>query len=1010
MTGTLDTSRLLDHSESLQHLAFELVRDHELAQDVVQETWLTALTRPPRDTSSEAGVRAWLGRVAHNVVRMHIRSESRRRRREAAVARPESTDDRVEQITVQRNLADSVLALDPPDREVVVMRFFDNLPPREIAKRLGTTGPAVRSRLTRALGKLRARLDERHGRDGRAWATALVGMLPRRMTGRAVLATAMGVAALPLLGIAAVLAIGFTIWSGSAADAQPLDTPHTDAPAAIASHVETEDASDAPHSENIPTERDVVESKDEPTHPEAAAPKMIVLARCLDHRDQPIQGVAMVAHEIQDEPSAETGPDGRARLELTWPPKRTSGNNHWVAVEFRGDGWSRTSRQEKVDGVTTMQLGDVRLQPGGTITGRVLLPSGAPATGAWISAIRGTTRASGEAEELRRVLGHGFRYGIRGPGRTKTDDNGEYRLEGVDVTSVSMLARKSGHYIEYGAPFDVRHADEVRAPDLILTTLSDRNKIRGVVLDEDGKGVQTELNVWENRGARNSNPVTMSFSGASDGAFELVVPAGRPYTIEARQRNASRLILRHDVTAGMHDVEMRFPAKRWMTIDPRSTNGDRILATRVSVADAASYMMRTPVEENDDGTRRMLMPAIPFQLWVNAEGHLAHHEGPLDPKTAPEQLRPTLQRAGAIRGRVLADGQPVAGARVHLHFRAHKKRMGVYAAKLYTRLHGYVRYKGVLTDENGRFEHFVRSAGEYYVHAEAEGWARGEHGPFRLDNGESANDLTFELVRPATLEGRLLVAEGVEVDGALVAITHGDGHLQMQFVGADGRYRFEGLTPGDWQIARCEPDQQEWLRTCRTWTYDQVYELPVHFSVRAGETKTHDLDLTADRPTAIRGRVVIDDAPREGVHVNIAYTKVRTKTDADGGFELVAPRPGALELYVSYSLPHGDVSATIEAKALEDGTPIDIRVKTGAVEVRDLPQPARADVEDAAMPSFALVRTSDGIQWAVRFDPDASGVFRSKRIPRGEYEIRARQSRRSYRWRSWAVIGTARVE
>jgi DNA-directed RNA polymerase specialized sigma24 family protein len=40
------------------------VRDPELAEDVLQETWIAALERPP----SEGSLRAWLGVVVRNVV------------------------------------------------------------------------------------------------------------------------------------------------------------------------------------------------------------------------------------------------------------------------------------------------------------------------------------------------------------------------------------------------------------------------------------------------------------------------------------------------------------------------------------------------------------------------------------------------------------------------------------------------------------------------------------------------------------------------------------------------------------------------------------------------------------------------------------------------------------------------------------------------------------------------------------------------------------------------------
>ncbi|MFO0984850.1 MAG: sigma factor [Planctomycetota bacterium] len=57
---------LLTHTPWLCALARGLLLDPERADDVVQQTWLVALERPPRTAHN---LRAWLGAVARNVVR-----------------------------------------------------------------------------------------------------------------------------------------------------------------------------------------------------------------------------------------------------------------------------------------------------------------------------------------------------------------------------------------------------------------------------------------------------------------------------------------------------------------------------------------------------------------------------------------------------------------------------------------------------------------------------------------------------------------------------------------------------------------------------------------------------------------------------------------------------------------------------------------------------------------------------------------------------------------------------
>ncbi|MBI5432275.1 MAG: sigma-70 family RNA polymerase sigma factor, partial [Planctomycetes bacterium] len=136
----LDPAVLLAHRDYVNRLARELVFDPSLADDVAQEVWAIALARPPRDASA---LKAWLSVVARNTARLAARSSSRRGAREREVARDESigaADELVEREALRKDLIDAVLALDEPYRETVILRYVDDLPPREIAARTGAPG------------------------------------------------------------------------------------------------------------------------------------------------------------------------------------------------------------------------------------------------------------------------------------------------------------------------------------------------------------------------------------------------------------------------------------------------------------------------------------------------------------------------------------------------------------------------------------------------------------------------------------------------------------------------------------------------------------------------------------------------------------------------------------------------------------------------------------------------------------------------------------------------------
>lgn len=164
----LTPETLLAHEPFLRSVVRGLLADEAEVQDVVQETWVTALRRPPR---SLANVRGWLSAVARSKALSRRRSSGRRVARERAHARPErveSVADSQARLEAHRGVVEAVLALGEPYREVVLLRYYQDLSPKEIAERTGRDPATVRSQLHRAHARLRERLDECEGRA--AWA------------------------------------------------------------------------------------------------------------------------------------------------------------------------------------------------------------------------------------------------------------------------------------------------------------------------------------------------------------------------------------------------------------------------------------------------------------------------------------------------------------------------------------------------------------------------------------------------------------------------------------------------------------------------------------------------------------------------------------------------------------------------------------------------------------------------------------------------------------------------
>ncbi|MBI3845771.1 MAG: sigma-70 family RNA polymerase sigma factor [Planctomycetes bacterium] len=186
------SEHLLSQLAWVQNLARTLVSDPNLADDLVQETWVAVLKHPP---AADRSPRGWLATVVRNFARESRRSTRRRQRREQATARPESIDSTINVVakaSAHQELVETLLSLEEPYRSTLLLRFFDDLPPRKIAQQLGIPVATVKTRLARGLDQLRGRLDEGHGGDRHAWVLAI---LPLARRGRDVLRTGIGTAA-----------------------------------------------------------------------------------------------------------------------------------------------------------------------------------------------------------------------------------------------------------------------------------------------------------------------------------------------------------------------------------------------------------------------------------------------------------------------------------------------------------------------------------------------------------------------------------------------------------------------------------------------------------------------------------------------------------------------------------------------------------------------------------------------------------------------------------------------
>lgn len=222
---------LLSHSAWIDRLAHTLVRDPAEADEVVQEAWVRALENPPGE---EGNLRGWMARVVRRVIARRHRSALRRGDHESrgdAPRGPKTPDQIASDVALQRELTDAVLALPAGQRDVMLLRYFEDLPPRKIAARLDIPVNTVRSRLQRGAAGLRTQLDETHG-DRRRWVLALLPLASRAFLSE----TALSAAGLGVAGtVGAAVIVGGSLVIIRGAEAPRPEVPGAGTSTAVAS-------------------------------------------------------------------------------------------------------------------------------------------------------------------------------------------------------------------------------------------------------------------------------------------------------------------------------------------------------------------------------------------------------------------------------------------------------------------------------------------------------------------------------------------------------------------------------------------------------------------------------------------------------------------------------------------------------------------------------------------------------------------------------------------------------
>jgi len=151
-----------EHQRHVYRLAWQLSGDLHEAQDLAQETFARAFEHRS-SFRGEASVRTWLSRIAVNTYLLKLRKVKRFKEVTLDTASVADSSEDPERIVIQREFYACVYWIlqnrcRPSERVVLVLRDVDGMTYDDMARVLGISVPAIKSRLHRARQAFRRRL------------------------------------------------------------------------------------------------------------------------------------------------------------------------------------------------------------------------------------------------------------------------------------------------------------------------------------------------------------------------------------------------------------------------------------------------------------------------------------------------------------------------------------------------------------------------------------------------------------------------------------------------------------------------------------------------------------------------------------------------------------------------------------------------------------------------------------------------------------------------------------
>ena len=654
---------------------------------------------------------------------------------------------------------------------------------------------------------------------------------------------------------------------------------------------------------------------------------------------------------------------------------------------------------ENLRGGETRELALV-LEPGGTLRGVVRTPGGENCAEAEVSAASAGDWFGVDDHEVR---------------STKSDSNGIFELPHVPAGKLKLLARRDGFLSSPKVDVELPAG---RVTEGLVLVLREGASVAGLLRWSDaspaaGIDVRANFDLSQAGGLSGLNALEGAEGEArtdEQGHFEIRGLGKGPFTLRAsaKPKDAAQGEEKHSARAdgvapNTRDVALVLRAGARIRGHVLDDAGQPVTKFRVKLQHEGKGMFAGLGQDSEE--RGVEDPAGKFaigglseggwKLWVSAENFALSEPRSLTLPEAPEtpEIEIVLQRASRVSGRVLsAAGEAVPGADV---------RLDSGGPDWQRRLSGAPPDPETQSDETGSFRLEGLRPGRASLVASARDAARSEPVAIELVAGEEQKDVVLRLRTGGSISGEVYDESGKPLAGLTVQATElAQFSTHMQNTDGEGRFRFEHLEPGNYQVVAFSAKGLDKLGTDAGSDFMSQMKTAAA-SVKDGEDTHLVLGAPPADPVEVVGRVTHAGQPYGGALVTFIHegkdvlSKMKNvPVDAQGAFTVRLDEPGRYSISVQRLSGGMGQQNTVEFTRQipkEKRHELVLEMPTGRVSGRVLtPEGNPAPGERVTMhPRSALV---GGTMWGgayIEAQTDGEGRYDIQTLRPGEYVLTA---------------------